>query len=337
MRQMINKLKGCCQRHMRITMIVVLTVVLAVIFLIFFALVPRNSIIYYSGVAEDVCLDISTKMLQVVVQNDPYNGIIKFHGDSGILNSIWAIDQDLLEKISLDELDPTKYEDDQTFLFNDGIATLNCNNYLELTIESPSDSYFTYSLSITRRDDGNGSQNYFTIENFPEDTIIYVRGESEIGMYGNITASHMDAGRYRIIGCNKITFSMYSESLQTTKIGENESNLSSGKVQSFQFTNIERQTFEFTVDSSTEFKEIGHIRLAGTAQSEDSVTASISDIGAYPISLTISGSVKELSMAGHSFYLTWAQWLRMNMTSILLAVISAIFSVIIAIPFKADN
>ena len=88
---------------------------------------------------------------------------------------------------------------------------------------------------------------------------------------------------------------------------------------------------------TTEFKEIGHIRLVGTAQSEGSVTASVSDMGAYPILLTVSGSVGELSMAGHSFYLTCSQWLRTNMTSILLAIISVIFPAIIAIPSKSDN
>lgn len=337
MSQVVNKIIGYCQRHKKIAMVAFFTVVLIAFFWGFFALVPKNSIIYYSGATEDVRLDMSAKMFQIEVRDDPYNGNIKFHSDPETLDSIWAIDQGLLEKIPLDELDPKTYEDSQSFLFNDGVATLNCSNYLELTMEGPSDSYFTYSLSITRKDDGNSPQNFITIDNFPEDTIIYVRGESEIGMYGNVTDAHMDAGRYRMIGCSSITFPMCCKLSQATEDEENRHNLSDGKVQSFQFTNIERQTFEFTVDSSTEFKEIGHIRLAGTAQSEGSVTASVSDMGAYPILLTVSGNVGELSMAGHSFYLTCSQWLRTNMTSILLAIISVIFSAIIAMPSKSDN
>ena len=292
--------------------------------------------------------DTLVKLILSCFSYGPSRTFLTAHGITGVQpgggpwlrdasNEVWAIDQGLLEKIPLDELDPKTYEDNQTFLFNDGVATLNCSNYLELTMEGPSDSYFTYSLSITRKDDGNSPQNFITIENFPEDTIIYVRGESEIGMYGNVTDAHMDAGRYRMIGCSSITFPMCCKLSQATEDEESRHNLSDGKVQSFQFTNIERQTFEFTVDSSTEFKEIGHIRLVGTAQSEGSVTASVSDMGAYPILLTVSGSVGELSMAGHSFYLTCSQWLRTNMTSILLAIISVIFPAIIAIPSKSDN
>ena len=338
MAHIINLLKEFCrQRREKILMSVFLSTVLMVVFLIFFALAPRNSVIYYNGSAEEVHLDMSAEMLQIVAQEDPYNGTIKFYNDSGISGPIWAIDQSLFVETSLEELEPSKYEGSQTFLFDEGTATLDCNNYLELTIEGSGGSYFTYSLSITRQDKGNGPQNYITIDNFPKDTIIHVRGESEIRMYGNVSDSHMGPGRYRIIGCSGITFPMCPKSLQFLESNENESSVSNGKVRSFQFTNIGRQTLEFTVDVSTEFKEIGHIELAGNAQNIGSVTTIISDMGEYPVSLTLTGSVVELSMAGHSFYLTGVQWLRMNMTPILLALISVIFSVIIAKPPETSN
>lgn len=337
MAHIVNKTKDCAKRHKRVTLAIILIGILIIVFWAFFMLVPHNSIIYYSGNAEDVRLDMSAKMLQIDVQDDPYNGIIRFYGESELSDSIWAIDQALLEEIPLEKLDLYEYMDDRTFLFNDGTATLDCTNYLELTMESPDDSDFTYSISITREDSGNGYKNLITIDNFPENTIIYVRGESEIGMYGNISNSHINAGRYRMMGCRRITFSPYSKSLQPIENKANEPDWSNVKVLAFQFTNIKRETFEFTVDSSTEFKEIGHIVISGVAKSDGDVSASISDMGAYPILLTLSGSVEELSMAGHSFYLTYGQWLRMNMTPILLALISVIFSAILAIPSQSSD
>lgn len=333
MARIINLMKKFCrQRREKILTLVFLSIVLIVVFWIFFLLVPKNSVIYYNGNAEEIHLDMSAKMLQIVAQDNPYNGIIKFYDGSGSSGPIWAIDQSLLVETSLEELELSEYEGSQTFLFDGGTATLDCDNYLELTIEGSEDLDFTYSLSITRQDNGNGPQNYITIDNFSKDTIIHVRGESEIGMYGNVSDSHMGPGRYRVTGCNGITFPMCPKSIQFIESNGNESNVSNGKVRSFQFTNIERQTLEFTVDASTEFKEIGHIELAGNAQSVGSVTVRISDMGEYPVSLILTGSVEELSMAGHSFYLTGAQWLRMNMTPILLALISVIFSVIITKP-----
>lgn len=337
MAHIVNKIKECPQRHKRVTLAIMLIGILTIVFWAFFMLVPHNSIIYYSGKAEDVRLDMSAKMLQIAVQYDPYNGIIRFYGESELPDSIWAIDQGLLEETPLEKLDLYEYMDDQTFLFNDGTATLACNNYLELTMEGPDDSDFTYSMSITREDSGNGYMNLITFENFPENTIIYVRGEYEIGMYGNISNSHMNAGRYRMVGCRRISFSPYSGSLQSIENTANELDWSKAKVLAFRFTNIGRETLEFTVDSSTEFREIGHIEISGVAKSDGDVVADISDMGAYPILLTLSGRVEDLSMAGHSFYLTYGQWLRINMTSILLALISVIFSAIIAIPSKSDD
>lgn len=309
----------------KLFILVVLTAVLAAAFLAFFKLTPKNSVIYYNGNAEEVYLDMSAKMLQIEVREDSNNGRILFCNDtkdSGTSSLIMANEQ----------------AGTQIFPFDEGTATLQCSNYLELTMETPDHSYFPYSLSISRRDSGDGLKNNITIGNFPEDIEIYVRGESEIEMYGNVSDSHMSEGRYRITGCSSITFPMCSEAVRPSAGRRgNGTNVNDGKVRSFRFTNTDRQILEFTVDSTTEFKEIGHIELAGNAQNNGSVAVTLSDIGKYPIPLTLTGSVGELSMAGHSLYLTGKQWLRTNMTPILLALISVIFSVIFSKSSKTDE
>lgn len=319
--------------------LVILTVILASAFLAFFILTPKNSVIYYDGNAEEVYLDMSAKMLQIEARESPDSGRILFYNDTENSKSpICAINQATIPPTMPDASDPFELVDAQTFPFVEGTATLLSNHYLELTMDSPDDSYFPYSLSITRQDSGDGFKNYITIENFPENVKIYVRSESEIEMYGNVSDSHMDAGRYRITGCSSIAFPMCSEALQSTAgIRANGTNVSDGKVISFRFKNADRQIFEFTVDSTTEFKEIGHIELAGTAQCDGSVGVIFSDMGEYPIPLTLAGSVGKLSMAEHSFYLTGEQWLRTNMTPILLALVSVIFSVIFSKPSEPSE
>ena len=73
MSQVVNKIIGYCQRHKKIAMVAFFAIILIAFFWGFFALVPKNSIIYYSGATEDVRLDMSTKMFQIEVRADPYN------------------------------------------------------------------------------------------------------------------------------------------------------------------------------------------------------------------------------------------------------------------------
>lgn len=248
-------------------------------FLFFFLITPKSSVIYFEGTSEKSSFELSTQVFQFRVRDDLYNGKIKFGSSEAQIISV--VDQDLLLDTQWEDLDWKAYQDQQVFQFNNGSATLDSADYLQFTIKMPDNSSLIYSLEITtaESDDGIEKKNLVTLTDFPKKAIIILRSDSQIHMAGNISQNKMHAGAYRIFNCDSISF--FTCPPHPYRIGDaNEWGLSA-TVRSFQIRNSGRQTLEFTVDSQTEFKEIGHIDLEGVADGK--LTLNISDLGAYPV------------------------------------------------------
>ena len=313
-----------------------------IVFLAFFKVRPQNSVIYYQGNSEESEFQVNEiHTFQLRIRSDQNNGQIFFGSDPDkliyIVNQELSLNQELPLNMILDDSDIEPHVGQDIFPFDQGSATLESTNYLTLTIKMEKNEALSYLLKVERvpADDGDGFKSQVTITDFPEKAVITIRSDSQIYMAGNTTRDKMRAGEYRVFSCDSVSFSLLpppSEDIPTDGWQAYPMNM---VVKSFQVKNSERQVLEFTVDTQTEFREIGHISLSGDAEQDGSLTVDISDLSAYPLPVTLSGSVGRLEIAGHSFYPTPKQWLRENMTQILLALMGVIFSAIIIMP-KSD-
>lgn len=304
-------------------------------FLIFYIISPRSSVIYYEGTPEELWVEVSeAQQFQRRVRRDSTTGELMFTAPEN--ETIYAANQELLLNTQWEDVDWEGYEDTYVFRFSEGSATLRSNDYLVLKIGMPDGVSFSYTLKIenggTNEDDTK--INLISISDFPKEAIVTMYSNSEIDMNGNVSENHMQSGEYRLINCDSVSFYQWSSpnSIEDSIIPDEMNRKWHGNISSFRIENSERQVLEFTIDAQTEFREIGHVKLSGDAEKGQELTMDISDLSAYPIPVTLSGSVGRMEIAGHSVYLTSSQWFRANMTQILLALMGVIFSVIIVRP-----
>lgn len=307
---------------------------LIITFLIFYLINPKTSVIYYEGNSEVSVFDVvNVREFQLAVRTDQSNGKIVF-GAVDSTDVIQVIDQAHLLNLSPS---PDKQQGIEPYLFLKE-ATLSSSESINLTINMPDDTLFSYQLEIHGDGTTEGGKNRVSIRKISKDAEVYIYSSSPIDMKGN--TKQMPAGRYLIRCCDSIQFDLpYGDEVDASgqvtedlSVRKNEPIQLSGEIRSFRIRNSERAILEFTVDAHTEFKEIGHIDLEGTVEKNETLFLSISDLAGDPVPVILSGKVKDLTMAGNSLYLTPSQWLRENMTEILLALIGLIFSVIIVRP-----
>ena len=302
----------------------------------FFKIRPQESVIYYQGSSEESEFQVNeTHTFQLRIRSDQNNGRIFFGSDPDKL--MYIVDQGLLTNETWENLETESHIGQGVFPFKQGSATLESADFLTLTIKMPGNETLSYSLRVEHvpADDGNGFKNQVTITDLPEEAAITIRSNSQIYMVGNITGDEMRSGEYRVLFCDSVSFSLFPPPSEDVPADNWQAYPMNMVARSFQIKNSERQVLEFTVDTQTEFREIGHITLSGDAEQDGSLTVDISDLSTYPLPVTLSGSVGRLEIAGHSFYPTPAQWLRENMTQILLALMGVIFSAVIIKP-KSD-
>lgn len=305
------------------------------VFGIFYMISPRSSVIYYEGTPDELWVEVSeAQSFQRRVRRDSTTGELMFTAPKD--ETIYAVNQEVLLNTQWEDVDWGAYEDTYVFRFLEGSATFRSSDYLSLKIGMLNGEPFSYTLKIenggTNEDDTK--INLISISDFPKEAIVTMYSNSEIDMNGNVSENHIQSGEYRLINCDSVLFYQWS----STDTIENSVTLDEmnqewhGGISSFRIQNSERQVLEFTIDAQTEFREIGHVKLIGDAEKGQELMMDISDLSAYPIPVTLSGSVGRMEIAGHSVYLTPSQWFRANMTSILLALMGVIFSVIIVRP-----
>lgn len=312
-------------------------VVLVIAFWGFFKIRPQESVIYYQGGSEESEFQVSEiHTFQLRIRSDQNNGRIFFGSDPDKL--MYIVNRELPLNEALEHLDDEFYRGKVVFPFDQGSASLESADFLTLTIKMEDSKALSYKLSVEHvpPDDGDSLVNRVTITDLPEHAVITMRSDSQIYMDGNTTGDEMRSGEYWVLFCDSISFSLLPPPAEDAPTGDCQAYPMNMAVKSFQIKNSERQMLEFTVDSRTEFREIGHIALSGDAEQDGSLMVDISDLSAYPLPVTLSGSVGRLEIAGHSFYPTLKQWLRDNMTQILMALMGVIFSAIIIMP-KSDQ
>ena len=319
----------------------IIPMIWVIAFLSFFWIRPQKSVIYYQGCSEESEFQVNEiHTFQLRIKSDQNNGRIFFGSDPDEM--MYIVNQELSPDSILENLDVKSYWGQYIFPFDQGSATLESADFLTLTIKMEKNEALSYLLRVERvpADDGNGFKSQVTITNLPEEAVVTIRSDSQIYMAGNTTGDEMRSGEYSVLYCDSISFTLLSppseepsEDISTDDWEAYPMNL---VVKSFQVKNSERQMWEFTVDTQTEFREIGHISLSGDAEQDGSLTVDISDLSAYPLPVTLSGSVGRLEIAGHSIYPTPDRWLRENMTQILMALMGVIFSAIIIMP-KSDQ
>ena len=336
-----GKIKNCLKKNRtKIKALVVIASSLVLAFGIFYGISPKSSVIYYEGTPDELWVAVSeAQVFQRRVRRDSGAGELMFTAPEN--KTIYAVNQELLLNTQWEDVDWEAYEDTDVFQFLESSATLRSSDYLVLKIGMPDRVPFSYALKIenggTNEDDTK--MNLISISDFPEEAIVTMYSNSEIEMKGNVSGNHMQSGEYRLINCDSVSFYQWSPTdTIADSVAPDEVNQEwRGNIRSFHIKNSERQVLEFTVDAQTEFREIGHINLSGDAEEGQELTMDISDLSAYPIPVTLSGSVGRMEIAGHSLYLTLSQWLRANMTQILLALMGVIFSVIIVRPESNDS
>lgn len=314
----------------------ILLIIWALAFWAFFTIRPQESVVYYKGGSEESEFQVNEiHTFQLRIRSDQNNGRIFFGSDSDKM--MYIVDQELLLNEALEDFDDTSYWGQGVFPFDHGSATLETADFLTLTIKMANNEALSYTLKVEHvlADDGDNYVNKVTITDLPGQAVITLRSDSQIFMLGNTTEDKMWSGEYRVLSCDCISFSLLPPPLKNTPAGNWQACPMNVAARSFQIKNCERQMLEFTLDSQTEFREIGHITLSGDAEQDGSLIVDISDLSTYPLPVTLSGHVGKLEIADHSFYPTPKQWLRDNMTQILLALMGVIFSAIIVRP-KSD-
>lgn len=302
----------------------------------FFKIRPQESVIYYQGSSEESEFQVNeTHTFQFRIRSDKNNGKILFGSDPRKL--MYIVNQELLLNETWEDLDTESYLGQGMFPFDEGSATLESTDFLTLTIRMPNDEALSYLLRVEHvtADDGDYPKSHLTITALPEEAVITIRSDSQIKMKGNTTEDIMWPGEYKVLYCDSISFSLFHPAPEDAEADDWQGYPINMAVRSFQIKTSERQVLELTVDSQTEFREIGHIALSGDEEQDGSLMVDISDLSACPLPVTISGNVGRLDIAGHSFYQTPEQWLRENMTQILMALMGVIFSIIIIKP-KSD-
>lgn len=325
-------------KRLRKTIIFTLIILLMwiIVFWAFFKIRPQESVIYYQGGSEESEFQVNEiHTFQIRIRSDQNNGRIFFGSDPDKL--MYIVNQELLLNETLQDLDDTSYWGQGVFPFDHGSATLETTPFLTLTIKMVDNEALSYTLRVEHvsTDEGDNFVNKVTITDLPEQAVVTLHSNSQISMSGNTTEDKMQSGEYRVLSCDSISFSLLPPPPEDTSDSNWQACPMNVVARSFQIKNSERQMLEFTVASQTEFKEIGHIALSGDAEQDGSLSVDISDLSTYPLPVTLSGRVGRLEIAGHSFYPTPTQWLRDNMTQILLALMGVIFSAIIIRP-KSD-
>lgn len=222
---------------------------------------------------------------------------------------------------------------DEIFPFIDGSATLSAISgaksesrlLMTLMLEPPKGESITYDIEITRvKEDGHTGINQIELKNFSVEPVVKLGSVCDVNMKG--TTKMIPAGLYRIIGCRSITFFAVPGDLEDSENGYYPQ--LNRSLEHFQFTNMEKGTFEITYFAETEFREVGHVEVEGQVQAERWLMLEISDIGQYPIPIKIYGQAGELKMAGSTCYPSFRQLLVDGSSDLLLLIVGAVVGVL---------
>lgn len=313
---------GWLKNYWSIAALILLTILLLV------CAWPNSSAIYFNGAADHAVFTFSSggRDIYSVKSDSQYNGKIVFGFNE---TELMYVANTSMSEEEIQQIREEGFSDWETsnevFPFNEGIATLSSKSEYEseskslmtIILESPNGGSFTYDMEITCDEgDGNGEWNRIELKNFPEDLLILLHSGLDIDMDG--TTKKIPQGLYWIIGCTSITFYAVPAVPEDRDIGYDPR--LKGTLESFQFTNTERDTFETTYQAETNFIEIGHVEMKGCAEDGKPLMLEISDIGQYPLPVKLSGQVGTLEMGGVNCYPAPKQWLLEKRSELLLSI-----------------
>ncbi|MDO4300524.1 MAG: hypothetical protein Q4D26_03925 [Clostridia bacterium] len=305
--------------------------ILLAMFIAFFLILPGESYVYYNAEADKVSLSgVSDKYFDLHIPGKDLAGEIFFGASEDKIIKI--INYDKIQESKSYKFDVNNYDEAAEFPFADGTATLLTNDDADLSLEMPEGVPFSYDIEIENKnnnqnnDNNTGCVNRVTIKNFPGDLKICIRNSGNINCKGDKTLKEMKPAKYIVYDCDYIQFDMYGSA--DIKYDTEKSIGLSENIDSFYIQNSEKAELEYTYNSNTEFKELGHLGVYGKAK-DNNLKAEIKDLGQYPLPIKIEGRAGRLEIAGESVYLTLRQWITNNMTEIILAVLGIVFTDII--------
>lgn len=325
----MNKVIDFLKHNSRVFMLIF---ILSAMFIAFFAILPGESYVYYNAEADKVSLGgVSDKYFDLYIPGKDLAGEIFFGASEGKI--IKVINYDKVQESKSYKFDINNYDEADEFPFTDGTATLLTNDDADLSLEMPEGELFSYDIEIENKSNNQNNDdndircvNRVTIKNFPKDLRIYIRNSGNINCKGDKTLKEMKPAKYIVYDCDYIQFDMYESS--DIKYDTEKSIGLSKNIDSFYIQNSEKAELEYTYNSNTEFKELGHLGVYGKAK-DNYLKAEIKDLGQYPLPIKIEGRAGKLEIAGESVYLTLRQWITNNMTEIILAVLGIVFTDII--------
>lgn len=306
---------------------------LILLVLIPYWLSPKEAAVYYSNQADKVSftLKVREQLIFDVRSSKVMNGIADFENTS--------------EKETAITFDGTITGNQ--YLYS-GRTTVESNgSCMHLKLVSRERPEFTCQVEVgpgnETGDRGNqdGTVNQIHIFDFPKDvSIIFSNGNNS-----NFTVFQEDYGiedipygEYQVTGVDSLYFYMDRPSQENIDaiISDGSPDYMFGAVgyiESFNVLNNGRTVLEATVNGNTDFHDLGNIRISGESSKQsgdDSLRIKISDLGAYPIGVELSGVVKSLRI-GNSFYnlKTPFQWMYENWGAVLLSVLGTLFAAIV--------
>ena len=288
---------------------------------------PKSATIYLECGAKQAkfALFSDQQVAYDIKSDDCYNGKIVFMADK--TETMYAVNTsvptEMVQQIQ-EKGFPDWESSNVVFPFIDGSATLSSGPFMRIMLERAEGGSFIYDMEITR-DEGDGSGNWNRIEltNFSDDLIVLMDSTCDINMKGNTKT--MPTGMYQIIGCSSIAFYAVPETNDSNSMDILFGYGLSGSIDHFKFLGLEKGTFELTYFAETEFKEIGHSEVEGTAKKPWQMQLEISDIGRYPIPIKIRGQVAPLKIEDEIYGPSLGQWLVDEWKELLLSVITFFF------------
>lgn len=306
-------------------------IALLLLLLIFipYTLAPKTATIYYANDVPEICFTLSVpERLTFDVRSDSAkNGRVLF--EPGSANGADA-------EISLENT----LAEENKYLFSGQTEVTSSGSFLHIKLETADRSPFFCTVKIEEEKEQDGALNRIHIYDLPENVeIIFNNGDdtpfsvAADDAFGSIIPD----GEYRAKGCGSLRLYM---SRPAGEAAEADHGLPSymfgveGHINKFDLLNSSRTTLEATVNGTTDFHELGHIRIAGESPRRmegDPLWIKIPDTGTYPIEVELSG-VTEGLIIGDSYYnlKTLAQWVYENWSEVLLSVLGALFAGIIS-------
>lgn len=303
---------------------------LGLLILIPYWLSPKETTVYYSNQADKVSftLKVREQIIFDVRSSKVMTGIADFENTSG-KEATLIFDETVTGN---------------QYLYS-GRTTVESNgSYLNLKLVSKERPEFTCRVEVGPEEGtetgGNqdGTVNQIHIFDFPQDvSIIFNNGNnSNFSVFQeNHGPEDIPDGEYQVTGIDSLYFYMdrpSPEDMDAIASGGSPEHMFGvdNYIESFNVLNRGRTVLEATVNGNTDFYDLGNIRISGESSEQsgdDFLRIKISDFGAYPTGVELSGVVKSLQI-GNSFYnlKNLRQWMYENWDAVLLSVFGTLFA-----------